>query len=88
MTTPPTADASRLSCKASLCGVNNFNGNRRAITKRPGRVKCEVRVQTPKPRGYEFQASDEFKRRERDLVLAVGVEVEVEVEGNDVAAVH
>ena len=84
MTTPPTADASRLSCKAPFSGVNNFYGNRRSMTKRPGRVKCEGRGQTPKPRGYEILASDEFKRLERDLVLAV----QAEVEGDDVAAFY
>ena len=55
-----------------------------AMTKRPGRVKCEVHVQAPKPRGYEFLVSDEFKRLEGELVLAV----QAEVEGDDVAVVH
>ena len=55
-----------------------------AMTKRPGRVKCELRVHAPKPRGYEFMASEEFTRLERELILAV----QSEVEGDDVAAAH
>ena len=55
-----------------------------AMTKRPGRVKREVRVHAPKPRDYEFLASPEFTRLEHDLLLAV----QSEVEGDDVAAAH
>ena len=55
-----------------------------AMTKRPGRVKREVRVHAPKPRDYEFLASPEFIRLEHDLLLAV----QSEVEGDDVAAAH
>ena len=53
-----------------------------AMTKRPGRVKCVLHVNAPKPRGYEFIGSPEFTRLERDLVLAV----QSEVEGDEVAA--
>lgn len=53
-----------------------------AMTRRPGRVKREVRVHAPKPRDYEFLASDEFHRLEHELVLAV----QSEVEGDDVKA--
>jgi len=35
-----------------------------AMTRRPGRVKREVRVTTPKPRDYEFMGSSEFKTLE------------------------
>ena len=47
-----------------------------AMSRRPGRVKCEVRVQAPKPRDYEFLASSEFTSLEHQLVLAVQGEVE------------
>jgi NitT/TauT family transport system ATP-binding protein len=47
-----------------------------AMTRRPGRVKCVVNVNAPKPRGYEFIGSPEFTRLEHDLVLAVQGEVE------------
>jgi NitT/TauT family transport system ATP-binding protein len=47
-----------------------------AMTRRPGRVKREVRVQAPKPRDYGFLGSDEFHRLEHELVLAVQSEVE------------
>lgn len=57
-----------------------------AMTKRPGRVKREVRVHTPKPRDYEFLASPEFAELEHDLVLAVQREVEPEMEA--VGAAH
>ena len=50
-----------------------------AMTKRPGRVKCVLRVNAPKPRDYEFIGSPEFTRLEHDLVLAVQGEVEDEV---------
>ena len=53
-----------------------------AMTKRPGRVKCVLNVNAPKPRDYEFIGSPEFTRLERDLVLAV----QSEVEGDEVAA--
>lgn len=53
-----------------------------AMTKRPGRLKREVHVHAPKPRDYEFLASEEFTRLERELVLAVQSEVE------DVEATH
>ena len=52
-----------------------------AMTKRPGRVKCVLDVNAPKPRGYEFIGSPEFTRLERELVLAV----QGEVEGDEVA---
>ena len=52
-----------------------------AMTKRPGRVKCVLDVNEPKPRGYEFIGSPEFTRLERELVLAV----QGEVEGDEVA---
>ena len=55
-----------------------------AMTKRPGRVKREVRVTAPKPRGYEFLASSEFTTLEHELVIAV----QSEVEGDDVASAH
>ena len=54
-----------------------------AMTKRPGRVKCVLHVNAPKPRDYEFIGSPEFTRLEHDLVLAVQSEVE-----GDEAAVH
>ena len=50
-----------------------------AMTRRPGRVKREVRVHAPKPRDYEFLASGEFTSLEHELVLAV----QSEVEGHD-----
>ena len=53
-----------------------------AMTRRPGRVKRELRVTAPKPRDYEFIGSPEFTRLEHDLVLAV----QSEVEGDEVAA--
>ena len=53
-----------------------------AMTKRPGRVKCVLHVNAPKPRDYDFIGSPEFTRLERDLVLAV----QSEVEGDEVAA--
>ena len=55
-----------------------------AMTKRPGRVKRELQVHAPKPRGYEFMASEEFTRLERELVLAV----QSEVEGDEFAVAH
>ena len=55
-----------------------------AMTKRPGRVKREVSVHAPKPRGYEFLGSSEFTRLERELVVAV----QSEVEGDEVAPAH
>jgi len=55
-----------------------------AMTKRPGRVKREVRVHAPKPRDYEFLGSPEFTALEHDLVVAV----QGEVEGEDTAAAH
>lgn len=54
-----------------------------AMTRRPGRVKREVRVHAPKPRGYEFLGSPEFTALERDLVVAV----QSEVEGEELASV-
>ena len=54
-----------------------------AMSRRPGRVKCEVRVNAPKPRDYEFLASGEFTSLEHQLVLAV----QAEVEGHPEAAV-
>jgi NitT/TauT family transport system ATP-binding protein len=53
-----------------------------AMTRRPGRVKCEIQVVTPKPRDYEFLSSTEFTGLERDLVVAV----QSEVEGNELKA--
>jgi NitT/TauT family transport system ATP-binding protein len=47
-----------------------------AMSRRPGRVKHEVRVQAPKPRDYDFLSSSEFKMLERELILAVQSEVE------------
>ncbi len=47
-----------------------------AMSRRPGRVKCEVKVTAPKPRDYEFMASREFTSLEHELVLAVQSEVE------------
>ena len=47
-----------------------------AMTKRPGRVKRKLRVETPKPRDYDFLSSTEFKNLERQLVLAVQSEVD------------
>lgn len=58
-----------------------------AMTRRPGRVKHEVRIEAPKPRGYEFIGSPEFVRHERELVMAVQREVEPELDG-DVARHH
>lgn len=52
-----------------------------AMTKRPGRVKCVMQVNAPKPRNYDFMSSPEFTRLEHDLVLAV----QSEVEGDEVA---
>ena len=47
-----------------------------AMSRRPGRVKCQVHVTAPKPRDYEFLASAEFTSLEHELVLAVQSEVE------------
>ncbi len=55
-----------------------------AMSRRPGRVKCEVAVTAPKPRDYEFMASPEFTALERQLLLAV----QGEVEGDETAAAH
>ena len=55
-----------------------------AMTKRPGRVKRELTVTAPKPRGYEFLGSSEFTTLEHELVIAV----QSEVEGDDVATAH
>lgn len=51
-----------------------------AMTRRPGRVKCEVHVRAAKPRGYEFIGSPEFTKLERELILAVQSEVETDEE--------
>ena len=51
-----------------------------AMTRRPGRVKREVHVLAPKPRGYEFLASPEFTSLEHELVMAVQSEVEDPIE--------
>lgn len=60
-----------------------------AMTKRPGRVKREVRVHAPKPRGYDFLGSQEFTSLEHELVIAVQSEVEGDdVEAGEVAAAH
>jgi NitT/TauT family transport system ATP-binding protein len=56
-----------------------------AMTKRPGRVKRDVRVITPKPRDYEFRSAAEFVELERDLVLAIQSEIERD-EQKDAAA--
>ena len=53
-----------------------------AMTKRPGRVKCVLHVNAPKPRDYEFIGSPEFTRLEHDLVLAV----QGDGEGDEAAA--
>jgi NitT/TauT family transport system ATP-binding protein len=47
-----------------------------AMTRRPGRVKCEVEVRAPKPRDYEFLSTTQFKDLERELIVAVQSEVE------------
>ena len=47
-----------------------------AMARRPGRVKCEVAVEAPKPRDYEFMSSATFTALERELLLAVQGEVE------------
>jgi len=47
-----------------------------AMTRRPGRVKSDVRVTAPKPRDYEFLNSPEFNALEHELVLAVQGEVD------------
>jgi NitT/TauT family transport system ATP-binding protein len=49
-----------------------------AMTRRPGRVKCEVLVSTPKPRDYDFLSSPAFTTLERKLLTAVQSEVERE----------
>ncbi len=56
-----------------------------AMTRRPGRVKCELAVTAPKPRDYEFFGSPEFTALERQLIRAVQSEVESDVES---AAAH
>ena len=56
-----------------------------AMTRRPGRVKRDVRVHAPKPRDYEFLTSPEFISLEHELVLAVQGEVESD-EAKDQAA--
>ena len=55
-----------------------------AMTKRPGRVKRELKVTAPKPRSYEFLASAEFTTLEHELIEAV----QSEVEGDGVPAAH
>ena len=47
-----------------------------AMTRRPGRVKRDVRVTAPKPRDYEFLSSPEFVALEHELLLAVQSEVD------------
>lgn len=47
-----------------------------AMTRRPGRVKCEVAVSARRPRDYDFLSSTEFKDLERQLIRAVQAEVE------------
>lgn len=47
-----------------------------AMTRRPGKVKCEVNVATPRPRDYDFLTSSEFKRLELELIRAVQVEAD------------
>lgn len=60
-----------------------------AMTKRPGRVKREVHVRAPKPRGYDFLGSLEFTSLEHQLVIAVQSEVEGdEIEAEHAAAAH
>ena len=51
-----------------------------AMTRRPGRVKCELAVMADKPRDYEFMSSPQFVELERQLVLAVQSEVEGDIE--------
>lgn len=55
-----------------------------AMTRRPGKVKRELEVQAPKPRGYEFLSSSEFKELEHELIVAV----QSEVEGDDKSVEH
>jgi NitT/TauT family transport system ATP-binding protein len=55
-----------------------------AMTRRPGRVKCEVHVSAPKPRDYDFLSSPSFTTLERELVTAVQSEVEREEPGVNV----
>jgi NitT/TauT family transport system ATP-binding protein len=47
-----------------------------AMTRRPGRVKRDVRIKAPKPRDYDFLSSPEFIEHEHELVLAVQGEVD------------
>ena len=47
-----------------------------AMSRRPGRVLRELRVQAPKPRDYDFISTPEFSALERQLLLTVQAEVE------------
>jgi NitT/TauT family transport system ATP-binding protein len=58
-----------------------------AMTRRPGRVKCEVRVTAPKPRDYEFLGTAEFTALEHQLLRAVQAEVESD-DGRERVATH
>lgn len=46
------------------------------MTRRPGRVKLEVNIQTPKPRTADFLSSPEFVQLQRELLQAVQEEVQ------------
>lgn len=60
-----------------------------AMSRRPGRVKREFVVSSPKPRDYDFFGSAEFVATQRDLIRAVQEEVEESViEHAPVAAIH
>jgi NitT/TauT family transport system ATP-binding protein len=56
-----------------------------AMTRRPGRVKRDVRVTASKPRDYEFLSSPEFIALEHELVLAVQGEVDPDEAKNKAA---
>lgn len=47
-----------------------------AMTRRPGQVKLDLRVDAPKPRDYEFLATRQFTELEHTLRMAVQGEVQ------------
>lgn len=48
-----------------------------AMSRRPGRIKCEFEIRAPKPRDYDFLSSYEFTSCQRDLIAAVQSEADV-----------
>ena len=52
-----------------------FMGNRVAVmSARPGRIKCEVRIELPHPRHYTMKTAPEFSRYKAELTEHIRVE--------------